>query len=134
MAELHSHAIGGGKTDVIYARKNANEGLNHFGIRADFAEAVVYSYQGGTNELEIGGVLTSPDAALSLKSKIDAALDSNSRIDLSLWLTDLEAMCLALAAENCQLEGLPAAQRKKIEKWKERWLASPLSSLEAGNG
>lgn len=93
--------------------------LHHFPIRADFAESVVYSWSNG-NELEVGAACTSDAAAQRLKEKIDKKLEKPCR-DLSLWLDEEEAMCLAVASQNCQTNGLPSYQIGLIESWHSKW-------------
>lgn len=97
-------------------------GLHHIAIRADFAEDIVDSYSGGVNELETGTACTTDEAGCGLKSKINAALDSKPTRDISLRLTEDEAMCLACASQNCQLGGLPLAQLRRIQSWFDVWL------------
>ena len=95
-------------------------------LRTDFAESVVYSYSGGVNELHIGGICTSEAAAAGVKRKIDAALaagEFEAVPDITIRLTEVEAMCLAVASQNCQTATLPSAQLARLEEWFERWKA-----------
>lgn len=94
-------------------------------IRGAFLEAIIYSYSGGVNELEIGEACTSHEVAMSLQEKAEAKLrrfHPNGKVpDVTLNLTEDEAMCLAVAAQNCRFDGLPVAQRKHLEEWHEKW-------------
>ena len=92
-----------------------------FPIRADFADQILWSYSGGIVEIEVGAACVSEKVAHSLRDKIQHALDQRFVRDISLWLTEDEAMCLAIASENCQLSGLPKAQRDRIEHWMSVW-------------
>lgn len=106
-------------------------------IRADFAEAVVYSFSGGVNELDIGACCTSRDAAARLKAKIDAALQCINpwTRDISLWLEEDEALCFAVASQNCESAGLPEGQRQRLDQLFEAWLAlNPPIEEFAGGG
>lgn len=97
--------------------------MNWFPINRFFAVSVVESYSGGVNELEIGGLCTSKESAESLKVKILSAIDETNLPDISLRLTDMEAMCLAVASQNCATNGLPKAQQKRIDEWHSKWMA-----------
>lgn len=96
--------------------------MNWFPINRFFAMSVVESYSGGVNELEIGAVCTSQEAADSLKEKIRIAFDDTNLPDISLMLTDIEAMCLSVASQNCATNGLPLAQQKRIDAWHDKWI------------
>ena len=104
---------------------------NHFPLRSDFAESIVYSWSNG-NELEFAAACVSDDAADALKRKIDKALVGCAR-DISLWLTDDEAMCLAVASQNCQTNGLPIHQTRLIDAWHKRWMESDYAAFKEEN-
>lgn len=97
-------------------------------VRGAFLDAVLYAHSGGVNELECAEACTSRKVAMSLKNKADAKLarfHPNGKVpDVTLNLTEDEAMCLAVAAQNCAFDGLPVAQRKHLEEWHRRWCQS----------
>lgn len=95
--------------------------LYWFPIRGWFAESICDSYAGGVNELEIGGAVTTREAAASLEQKIRAELPKSNLPDISLWLTATEAMCLASASLNCAMDGLPRKQIARIDLWHGKW-------------
>lgn len=97
-------------------------GLYHISISEWFAESIVYSYSGGVNELDIGIACTSEDAGTGLKRKIDAVLEKADGRDITLWLLPDEAMCLAIASQNCRIENLTLPQLHKIQSWFDRWI------------
>lgn len=97
------------------------DSLHWFPIRADFADALLCSGSGGVIEIEAGGLCTNEETAKRLEEKILAAFETNYVRDISLYLTDVEAMCLAVAACNCATNGLPKAQRDRVDKWFEKW-------------
>jgi len=111
--------------DPIALHEKEARGPIHFPVRADFAWAICYTLSGGSDELEIGMCCTSKEAGERLKAKIDRALDNDRFVrDICLWLEEDEAMCLAVAGSNCATNGLPKAQRYRIDHWNEKWRGS----------
>ncbi len=100
------------------------DGLVFFPICGWFAEQVCDSFSGGWNELEAAACCLSDEIAQSLRSKIYTQLESNNLPNITLWLTDEEAMCLGIAGTNCKTGSMPKAQRDRLDYWLNAWLAS----------
>lgn len=81
---------------------------------------------GGPPELEVGGLCTTKEAAASLLAKIHKA-PVHGRT-MTLWLTEAEAMCLAVAASNCATSSLPWAQQVRLDQWHAKWMQSPYAN------
>jgi len=106
------------------------EGLVFFPICASMAEQVCDSFHGGWNELEAAACCLSDAIAQSLRTKIYTQLEANNLPNITLWLTDEEAMCLGVAGTNCKTAMIPKAQRDRLTYWLDAWLASPWADLE----
>lgn len=100
--------------------------MNWCPVVAWFLESILDSFSGGYNELEVATCCLTPEIGGSFEAKARAALAewNEGERDVSLWLTDDEAMLLGLAAENCKNYILPCPQRERLENWAAKWRAS----------